>query len=221
MPEQVLLDNDVVLKVTCYALAAEMIAVTTTDLPPAMLGVGRFVIQSRLNRASNVADVDRAKGAFDQFLMTVALLEPDDEELTLAADLEAEANRRDLELDGGESQLLAILARRACRLLITGDKRAVAAMAVVAPRLAGNRIASLEQLMVRLVHSMGFEAVRLQVCSEPAVDRAITSCFACSADRVTGDDVLAGLSSYIRHMDRNSPGMLIRDFDGATVEPSR
>ena len=80
MPEQVLLDNDVALKVACYYLVGEMVDVTTLDdTPAAMLGVARFVIQGRLNRASNVADVERAKAAFGKLLAAVTLLEPDDE----------------------------------------------------------------------------------------------------------------------------------------------
>ncbi len=217
MPEQVLLDNDVALKIACYSLVAEMMAVNIGDTPPAMLGVGRFVIRGRLDRASNIADVPGAKAAFEQLLEAVALLEPDDEELALAADLETEANRRDLELDGGESQLLAILVRRACRLLITGDKRAITAMALVAPKLAANRIGCLEQLMAQLVDTAGIEVVRPRVCGEPRVDRAITFCFACSRGTVAPGDVLAGLTSYIGHLDRGAPGVLMREFDVAAA----
>ncbi len=217
MPEQVLLDNDVALKVACYYLVGEMVDVTTLDdTPAAMLGVARFVIQGRLNRASNVADVERAKAAFGKLLAAVTLLEPDDEELAAAADLEADANRRNLELDGGESQLLAILARRGCRRLITGDKRAIMAMAVVAPDLAAKRICCLEQLMIQLLTLFGVEVIRPAVCGEPNVDRALTSCFGCSSTDIGGSDVLAGLNSYIGHLDRSAPGVLAAQFDSAS-----
>jgi hypothetical protein len=221
MPEQVLLDNDVALKVACYSLVAEMIAGTTVeDTPPAMLGVGRFVIRGRLDRASNVANVARAKEALEQLLQAITLLEPDDEELAVAADLEAEASRRNLELDGGESQLLAILAKRACRLLITGDKRAIAAMAQVAPKLAASRIGCLEQLMALLMDTAGLAAVRPLVCGEPLVDRALTACFACSRDSVERDDVVEALSSYIGHVDRSAPDVLMRGFGSVVADPS-
>lgn len=218
MPEQVLLDNDVALKIACYSLVTEMAAVTTVDhTPPAMLGVGKFVIRGRLDRASNIADVPRAKAAFEQLLKVVTLLEPNDEELAMAADLEAEANRRDLELDGGESQLLAVLARRGCRLLITGDKRAIASVALVAPELAANRIGCIEQLMAHLVDATGIDIVRPLVCGEPSVDRAISICFACSRGVVAREGVLAGLTSYICHLDRSAPGVLVRDFNVAAT----
>lgn len=215
MPERVLLDNDVVLKVACYALVGETLAaVTIDDIPPAMLGVGRFVVRGRLAKASNIADRARATAAFERMLAAMTLAEPDDAELASAADLEAEAIRRDLELDGGESQLLAILANRACRLLITGDKRAIAAMAIVAPAQAGSRVACLEQLISHLVAVQGARAVRPRVCAEPGVDRAVTGCFACASPDPPGDaDVLAGLASYIRHLDRTAPGVLLAGDD--------
>lgn len=217
MPEQVLLDNDVALKVTCYSLVSEMIVATTNDgAPPAMLAVGRFVIRRRLTRASNIADVSRAKATFERLLAAMSLLEPDDEELAMAADLEAEANRRDLDLDAGESQLLAILAKRACPLLITGDKRAVTAMALVAPELAANQIGCFEQLMAHLLNTTGIEVVRPLVCSEPHVDRAITSCFACSRSAADLEEVFAGLMSYIGHLNHSAPGVLMLEFGVAT-----
>jgi|CXWL01.1.fsa_nt_gi hypothetical protein len=214
MPEHVLLDNDVALKVACYSLVNEVIAITTVEgTPPAILNVGRYVIRDRLKRASNIADVSRAKAAFEKFLEEVILLEPNDEELAIAADLEAEAGRRDLELDGGESQLLAVLASRACSLLVTGDKRAIAAMALVALDLAANRIGCFEQLMAHVVHAVGIKVVRPLVCGEPRVDRAVTLCFACSRAVVSLDDVMSGLSSYISHLNQSAPGVLLPGGD--------
>lgn len=215
MPERVLLDNDVVLKAASYALADETVAAATIDdTPPAMLGVGRFVIRNRLSRASNIADVPRATEAFAQMLAAMTLVEPDDDEMAAAADLEAEAIRQDLELDGGESQLLAILANRACSLLVTGDKRAIAAMAIVAGAVASGRVACLEQLIAHIVAACGTSSVQPRICAEPNVDRAITSCFACSSSETPGfADVHAGLASYIGHLDRSAPGVLIPGHD--------
>lgn len=215
MPERVLLDNDVVLKVACYALVDETVAAATIDdIPPAMLGVGRFVVRGRLARAPNIADRARATAAFERMLAAMSLVEPDDAEMAAAADLEAEANRRDLELDGGESQLLAMLANRACKLLVTGDKRAIAAMAIVAAAQAGSRVACLEQLIAHVVSASGTSAVRPRICAEPKVDRAVTGCFACSSPAAPDDvDVMDGLASYIGHLDRSAPGVLVPGND--------
>lgn len=215
MPERVLLDNDIVLKTASYSLADAAVAATTVGgTPPAMLGVGRFVVRGRLARAGNIAQPTRAADAFERMLAGMILVEPDDEEIEAAAELEAEANRRDLELDGGESQLLAILANRECDLLVTGDKRAIAAMAVVAPAQAAARIACLEQLMAHVVLALGAAKVREHVCGEPSVDRAVTNCVACSAAHPPADaDVLAGLASYVRHLDGSAPGVLVAGCD--------
>jgi hypothetical protein len=151
-------------------------------------------------------------------LAGLSLIEPDDDELAAAADLEAEAIRRDLELDGGESQLLAILVNRRCSLLVTGDKRAIAAMASVAIAQAGGRVACLEQLMSQILTLYGADSVQPRVCAEPNVDRAITSSFACSS-RVVPEaaDLLVGLKSYIADLDRSAPGVLIQGHDLTSV----
>lgn len=219
MPERVLVDNDVVLKIACYSLVDEAVAATTVGgVPPAMLGVGRFVIRGRLTRPRNIADVARAGAAFERLLQAVSLVEPNEAEVSLAADLEAEANRRDLDLDGGESQLLAILVTRACRLLVTGDKRAIVAMAIVAPARAAARIACLEQLIAHIVGIIGSAAVRAGVCAEPGADRAVALCFGCSGRSApTDDDSLAALASYAGHLDRAAPGVLLPGPDLAAL----
>ncbi len=218
MPERVLVDNDVALKISCYDLVDEMVdATTVAEVAPAMLGVGRFVIRSRLAKARNIADAAKAIDAFERLLAAIRAIEPDEAELSLAADLEAEASRHDLDLDGGESQLLAVLARRGCDLLLTGDKRAISAIAATAAAIAASRIACLEQLICQLVGMVGTQAVRPGVCAEPRVDRAITACFACSRAAPPGDDeVVAGLTSYVRHLDDVAPGVLL---PGADLSP--
>lgn len=218
MLKGVLVDNDVALKVACYSLADEMVSATSLGgTPPAILGVGRFVIRGRLARGSNILDVERAKAAFERLLEEVSLLEPDEAELAMAADLEAEANRRGLELDGGESQLLAILTNRACRLLITGDKRAIRAIGVIGKAEAAERIGCLEQLMTHLVQIAGVAAIRACVCAEPKVDRAISTCFGCARATTKQEEVLTALTSYIGHLDREAPGVLLPGHDFAAL----
>lgn len=214
MPKQVLLDNDVVLKVACYALVTEALAATTSDgSPPGMLGVGRFVLRRRVERATNVVDRDQACDSLERMIAAVEMFEPTEDELALAADLEAEASRQGLELDGGESQLLAIVARRNFHCLLTGDKRAISAMAAVAIELAAGRILCFEQLMARIVFVVGADAVRPRICAEPQVDRALTACFGCARDAVPQADVVDGLASYVGYLKRTAPGVLMRDTE--------
>lgn len=211
MTDQVLLDNDVSLKMACYVLVDQMLSVTTIDgLPPAMLGVGKYVVRSKIERGDKIIDRAAALAAFEKLVAKIMWLEPTDEELEFAANLETTATRNGLELDGGESQLVAILIQRVCMLLITGDKRAITALSVVAADAAGGKLYCLEQLMTRLAQVSTLETVRQRVCAEPSVDRAITSSFGCSQPSAEIDDILAGLASYIGHLERSAPAMLMQ-----------
>jgi hypothetical protein len=212
MPKLVLLDNDAALKTACYSLVEEMLAVITKDgAVPLLLGVGRFVIRARLARADNIADRERAIEAFDRFLQDATLVEPDDAELAMAAEFEADAGRRNVELDGGESQLLAILIKRSAQLLITGDKRAIVAMAAIDLRAVAGKIACLEQLFAQIVRLAGEPLVRRHVCAEPQIDRALTICCGCSGGSSPDGGILEGLTSYIAALRRSAPGILADD----------
>jgi len=212
MPDRVLVDNDIALKIACYGFSEEMVAATTVGGDaPRLLGVARYVVHKHLTRVTVIADREAAIAAFDHLLAAVAEVEPNDAELALAADLETEAMRRNLELDGGESQLIAILVSRDCDLLITGDKRAIVAMASVAPPEANGRVACLEQLAREIVGRMGADRARRKVCAEPLVDRALTACFACASEPAPSEKyIFAGLASYIDHLASEAPGVLAR-----------
>jgi hypothetical protein len=211
MGEHVLIDNDIALKISCYTLCTEMLVVATINGdPPSLLGVARFVVRRRLMRAANIRNKRAASAAFEDLLSSVGAIEPNEMELTIAADLEAEAVSRNLEFDVGESQLLAVLVNRGCDLLLSGDKRAIAAMATVAPVEAYGRVGCLEQLIGEIVHLIGASAVRPSVCAEPVVDKAIAICFACSSAAAPGEENLfEGLASYIGHLARTAPGVLL------------
>ncbi len=215
MTEQILLDNDVILKVARYSLVDEMLAaIPADDATLGMLGVGRFVVRGRIERDRRLADPARALAAFEELLARTTLLEPTADEIALAAQLEAEASRVDLELDGGESQLVAMLACRACCLLITGDKRAVMAISEVARHLAEGRIACLEQLVAQIVARVGSARVRQAVCAEPTADRALALCLGCGREAQPSDeDVLAALASYSGDLGRTAPGTLLPGTD--------
>lgn len=209
MRELALIDNDVALKISCYSLVDEFILTTTSDASSiAMLGVGKYVIRNRVDRTSKIADRDRAKQATEYLLSAMSLVEPSDIELQTAAALEASAATQGLELDSGESQLLAIMAHRGHGLLITGDKRAIQAMAIVAPEISSNRVACLEQLFGWMVSASTLHQIRDAVCREPFVDQAITICFGCSQCKSDESNVAEALSSYIRHLDGQAPGVL-------------
>lgn len=210
MPKARLLDNDVVLKVASFSLSEESLNVLVSeDSPPQMLSVGQFVVRGRIERNANLNDRSRAMTALENMLSVIEFIEPSDDEIAFAADIETEARQKNLELDSGESQLLAILAHRGFGALVTGDKRAIVAMAVVCPDIAKFRVVCLEQLISAIVRATGFDDVRAKVCAEPNVDRAITTCFSCSRPSISQTEAAAGLESYIRDLDRRAPGILM------------
>jgi predicted nucleic acid-binding protein len=130
MSEGILIDNDIIIKISAYSLGAEMLHSTTIfGIPPAILGVGRFVVRSRLKKNKNIVNNGEAEKSFSTISQIMTVVEPDEKEIDLAARLEDAASSLNLELDSGESQLLAILVIRKYRLLLTGDKRAIRAVA--------------------------------------------------------------------------------------------
>jgi hypothetical protein len=216
MAERVLVDNDVLLKVAAYDLGEAFLARTClAGNRPALLGVAVFVTRRRLARVSKNNGTTAAT-ALEKILAAAVALEPSDDELTLAADLESAAVHRGLELDSGEAQLLAILVHRNVALLLTGDKRAIFAIGQVGPQAAHGRVGCFEQLMRDFVlRSEPIEGLRDCVCREPDADRTMSICFACHvpSEERSAAQILEGLESYIRYLDGQAPGVLISTAD--------
>ena len=208
MTDLALVDNDVVLKLCRYKCHRDF-AATLGGWSAAILSVTRFALRDRVRKTSNVANPKQLAAAMEEAIGTYQLLQPSDVEIALAADLEEEATRRGLELDAGESQLLAVLLTRTAPLLLTGDKRAVVAIHGLGATDAAGRVGCLEQVIGSLLTVTGVPALREGICCDPGADRAITASFACSAPCVTEDDIRVGLRSYIAHLRAASGGILL------------
>jgi hypothetical protein len=106
---ELLLDVDVVMKLAAYDL---LDVIAHPGCAPdccgrrGVIATTRFVARKRLRRKT--ADTESAQARLAAFLGDAVELEPTDDELGLAADIEAEAAIAGLELDSGESQLCAI-----------------------------------------------------------------------------------------------------------------
>src|SRR5262245_752495 len=124
MADVVLIDNDIVLKTCCYDAVDQLIGcLYATARTLHVLGFIKYVLTKAIKKRVNIVNKERAAACIDRLLGRVALLEPSDEDLALAAEFEEAAQSCEVELDGGESQLLAVLIRRSATLLLTGDKR--------------------------------------------------------------------------------------------------
>lgn len=207
-----LVDNDVVLKVCCYGLD-EALSSTLCKAGvgvPSMLPFAFYVVFSRIKRDKFLVRRSVALAALDRVRAAFQLIEPDQQEVSLAAAFEATAQARNLELDGGESLLLAILLRREARLLLTGDKRAIRAIEeIAAAQFTTASVACLEQLMMSILDDLGVGDLRERVCSEPTVDRSLTNCFACMSSMVDLEAVTEGLNSYISDLRNGARRILV------------
>lgn len=207
-------DNDVLIKAACYRLGE-------TLWPPgsigtlAVLGAARYVAPKWVARANLRGNRGDALADLGRILAASSQIEPTEEEVALAAEAEAVASRLRLQLDAGEGQLAAVTAVRGYELLESGDKRGIAALERLldeVPQLAGvcGRVACLEQVVRRsIAHATALAAVRSSVCAEPEVDKALSSCFACSSPSDPARaDVDAGLRSYIDDLRRRAQRVL-------------
>jgi hypothetical protein len=195
-----LLDNDVLLKGACYGLLDQLI--TSPYRPAGVLGAALFVVSRRIAKTAFRKNSEIARAGFEAFLLESIVLEPTDDEQTMAADFELAAQRAGVPLDAGESQLCAILVRRVVPVLITGDKRAIRAIELLLdsePRLCElcGRIRCLEQLVRGALTRDTSSHLRDAICAEPAVDKALAICFSCTNETGTYDSFVEGLDSYI------------------------
>lgn len=187
MTEGAAVDTDVLLKVAAYRLADELMTVLTPFGEPAALGLTHLIAAKQLARKRGVRDGAGAQAELAALLGELGRLEPDDQEIELAAEFASIAQAGGLPLDAGEAQLTAILVIRSLPLLVTGDKRAVGALSGVVgdgpwrDALVG-RLACFEQVLGSIAGSIGIEALRASICAEPEVDGAMRLACSCGLD---------------------------------------
>lgn len=209
-----LVDNDVLLKGSCYGLLTELL----DPLPGyshhyGILGAARFVVPKLIERARLRRDSAAAQHAFQQFVAQNDVLEPTPSEQRLAAELESSAQTLALNFDTGESQLTAIAALRALPCLVTGDKRAINALeklvdAVPALRDIVGRIQCLEQCVRLLVENADAAAVCDRICAEPEVDKALSTCCSCAGGQASYELLCECLDGYIADLRAAAPRIL-------------
>lgn len=208
-----LVDNDVLLKGACYRLLNHPITADCGVNGIGYLAAARFVLSKRINRARLRGNAAEAEAELMSFLAEHVPIETTAEEQTLAATLEAMAQEIPVNLDSGESQLLAVLAVRMLPALITGDKRAIIAIerlrdATTALAQVSGKVSCLEQLVRRAVMKNDPAAIQEAICKEPDVDRALTICFSCLSSERSVEFVVQALDSYISDLRQKAPRTL-------------
>lgn len=112
------------------------------------------------------------------------------------------------EIDVGEVQLLALAASESL-LLISGDKRALAAVskvAEVAPMLAG-KLVCLEAMMLALCKTLGVERIRAAVAPHRRIDKVFQVCFS------DGGTPVECLGSYLRDLQESVKPLILWSLD--------
>ena len=106
-PIKTAVDNDVILKAVCYGLTSTFWPACTRERV-GVLGVARYVITRSIEKADLNGDKAVVQAGLSEFLGDSTVLEPTDDEVQLAAEMEREAQEAGLALDAGESQLCSM-----------------------------------------------------------------------------------------------------------------
>jgi predicted nucleic acid-binding protein len=226
MTKKILLDNDIVLKACCY-LAGELVIEHLAGEEKRgifVLGAIRFVLEKRISKSKKISEPHLVSKELEKFLSSVQTLEPTYEEQLLAARFEDKAQKLRVELDGGESQLLAILISRTASLLLTGDKRAIRAAQIVLDDASHSvhvekRIGCLEQLAMSLVTKFGPGRIQELICRDSAVDISLSNCFSCASGVFELETITGGLESYIGDLRKAAGRLLLQSNDLSPVVP--
>lgn len=205
------IDNDVLFKGAGYGVLGEFVAALAAQSNQVgVLGNGRFVVGKKLARLGLLD----AHSALMSLLDEIEELEPTDEEVELAAQIELYAQTLHVQVDSGESQLAAMTVIRAITLLVTGDKRAIegiAAIGTVCPELAAiaGRILCLEQLVLRTLSASSDPGeLRSKICRYERLDQALALCFSCKSTRIEPESWTEGLKSYVEYLRVRAPTLL-------------
>lgn len=211
-----LMDNDVLHKTTAYGLFNNILkTLPIRHEVYGILGTAKYVVSKKLKKRPPLRGLESVLVDFNSALQHLVELEPTHEEVTVAANLEYQAQHLNLELDIGESILCAVLLTRQLNHILTGDKRAIKAVEglTTAENNSINfesRFICLEHLFIWLVNEHGVHNVRSSVCSEKIVDSALTNCFSCYSPEVPDESCVEGLKSYIANLQQDAPTVLAK-----------
>lgn len=213
MSTELLVDNDVLIKCSCYALIEEVKPPSGKASAVGILGAARFVVRKYLERSERIRNRELARVQFDQYLSDVEELEPTPAELKLASEMEERALLDGLDLDGGESQLCAVAISRGVPLILTGDKRAIKAIESVRQGMQDidalrGRMVCLEQAIAGIAQRIGANVARDSICAEPDIDKTLSICFQCTRSSAPPEFRPEGLASYVSHLRSEAPTML-------------
>lgn len=197
-----LVDNDIVIKASCYGLASHLLPPVCGSLEEVgVLGAVRYVAIHRIKKMPLNGGHDGALQHLELFLQLVETVEPTDNEENMAADIEFAAQRAGVSLDVGESHLYALSISRQISKIVTGDKRAIVALESILDSLhylapLCGRVLCLEQVVRAAINQTSAKTIFSSIRQQPVVDAALKNCAGCD-DRTTESSITECLDSYI------------------------
>lgn len=206
------IDNDIVIKLAqmdVYADGLSAIGLTPTQAgsTAAMLNYLTAVAHGTKLKLPEV-EQDRLRAA----IHTIADLEMTEEESMVAAAMMKAILQADLDLDEGETALMAIATQRNDLDIATGDKRALRdlpnlATAYPSLQVLKGRIICLEQIFRKICEVHGFRRVRDAVLTATHADTTIFLIYDAVAGH--GANFMSGMKTVIREqINRYAPGWL-------------
>lgn len=202
MAPRLLVDNDVLIKLAHWGLLASLPAALDLQWSDtATLESIKF--RARRADAKLFRNVDIAHALSEQLAHAAELPAPQPGDLSLLQDI--------VDLDAGEVELIAACLATPDAILVTGDKRALCALArpelvAIAERLAG-RLVCLEQVLMRMADAGGAQLVIDGIVPHRDLDTAIR-CIV-GATGCSEDNLWEGLTSYVVDLRKETGALLI------------
>lgn len=202
------IDNDILLKLTAFQLFDE--AMAALNLSPSDLRVlptARFVFRQKQAQQVSYPDIIWAT-AIDRVESYQSINTTDAQVLAELQSLERFRNQ----IHVGETALIAATCIFEDFVLLSGDKVCFKTLPQVPAdtygRLCGH-VVCLEQIVLKLIHVLGFDAVQARIRPFAHCDKGIHICFGYSEPALE-NDVREGLQSYIKELERLCPDLLAK-----------
>jgi hypothetical protein len=214
MSEGVILDTDVIFKVSAFRMAFDVLDLLVPAGEPCTLGLTHLIAEKQfMKHGKRLSDIRGANAELKKLLNSLLSIEPTDAEINQAAELEEIALELGVSFDRGEAQLVSVLLSRELPCMLTGDKRAIFCIEdvlekVFPPNACAERVICIEQIINQIVVFSGIESVRSRICSEPNMDISLRNCFSCSLASVGQESIQSGLDSYISYVREHGRGVL-------------
>jgi hypothetical protein len=200
---RLLVDNDALLKAAHWGLL-DVVPSLVSGVWSDVACLPQFPPRVRRAEAKLFADASVALSLAARLSQTIELPEPDANVLSV---LQIEPG-----IDAGELLLFGALVATPQAILLTGDKRALRAISQTDIRsLCRGRIVCVEQLLLQALYRLGAPTLVAQVRQWEQRDKTALAIFSRSGDK-SDADIREGLNSYLRALDGEAPGLLVRGF---------